>query len=73
MKVSKKYSTLLFSMIMALMMSFAMSMVMTYVAVGLVPNFIIIWGKSFLVGFIVALPTALIVFPIAKKIVDRVT
>jgi hypothetical protein len=72
MRISKKYSTLLFGMIMALMMSLAMSLVMTYVAVGFVSNFIVIWTKSLIIGFIVALPTALVVSPLAKKIVDRI-
>jgi len=54
------------------MMSFVMSLVMTFVSIGFVPDFLIIWAKSFFIGFIVSLPVALIVAPIAEKIVKKV-
>lgn len=72
MEISQKYSTLLFSVIMALMMSLAMSLVMTYVAIGFVSNFIFIWARFLMIGFIVAIPTAFLVSLFAKRIVDRI-
>ena len=57
---------------MAFAMSFLMSLVMTYVSVGLVPDFITIWLRSFVIGMIVSFPIALFITPIAAKIVKTV-
>ena len=63
---------ILFGGIMAFAMSFLMSLVMTYVSIGLVPDFLIIWMKSFLIGLVVSFPIALFITPIAAKIVKTV-
>ncbi len=63
---------ILFGGIMAFAMSFLMSLVMTYVSVGLVPDFITIWLRSFVIGMIVSFPIALFITPIAAKIVKTV-
>ena len=57
---------------MAFAMSFLMSLVMTYVSIGLVSDFLIIWLKSFVIGLIVSFPIALFITPIAAKIVKMV-
>ena len=59
----------LFGGIMAFAMSFLMSLVMTYVSIGLVSNFLTIWMRSFVIGMIVSFPIALFITPIAAKIV----
>jgi len=46
-----------------------MSLVMTYASIGFVPDFFNIWFSSFIIGLIVSFPIALIVAPIAAKIV----
>ena len=43
---------ILFGGIMAFAMSFLMSLVMTYVSIGLVSNFLTIWMRSFVIGMI---------------------
>ena len=63
---------ILFGGIMAFAMSFLMSLVMTYVSIGLVPDFLIIWMKSFLIGLVVSFPIALFITPIAAKIVKTI-
>ena len=65
-------SDILFGGIMAFAMSFLMSLVMTYVSIGLVPDFLTIWMKSFVIGLIVSFPIALFITPIAAKIVKTV-
>ena len=65
-------SDILFGGIMAFAMSFFMSLVMTYVSIGLVSDFLIIWLKSFVIGLIVSFPIALFITPIAAKIVKMV-
>ena len=63
---------ILFGGIMAFAMSFLMSLVMTYVSIGLVSNFLTIWIRSFVIGMIVSFPIALFITPIAAKIVKTV-
>ena len=63
---------ILFGGIMAFAMSFLMSLVMTYVSIGLVSNFLTIWFRSYVIGMIVSFPIALFITPIAAKIVKTV-
>ena len=65
-------SDILFGGIMAFAMSFLMSLVMTYVSIGLVPDFLTIWMKSFVIGLVVSFPIVLFITPIAAKIVKTV-
>ena len=65
-------SDILFGGIMAFAMSFLMSLVMTYVSIGLVSDFLTIWMKSFVIGLVVSFPIALFITPIAAKIVKTV-
>ena len=65
-------SDILFGGIMAFAMSFLMSLVMTYVSIGLVSDFLTIWLRSFVIGMIVSFPIALFITPIAAKIVKTV-
>ncbi len=73
MKISKKYSTVLFGALMSMAMSFIISLTMTIINVGFVPNFFLIWAAGFLIGFVVAFPTALAVMPFIRKIVNKLT
>ena len=70
---SKKYSKLLFILIMGLEMSFLMTVIITYVNTGYDPEYI----ERFLKAWSVSLPAAMIatslVAPIAQKFVDKIT
>ena len=70
---SKKYSKLLFILIMGLGMSFLMTLVITYVNTGYDSKYI----ERFLKAWSVSLPKAMIatslVAPIAQKFVDKIT
>jgi len=72
-KIKKKYSWILFAFFMSLMMSFSISFVLTLINAGLIPDFPSVWMRGFIIGFIVALPIALIVVPIMQKVVDSLT
>jgi len=54
-------------------MSIFMSLVVTYINIGLVDNFLEMWGKAFAFSFPISFPTALILTPIVKKVVERIT
>ncbi len=58
---------------MSLTMSLSISFVLTLINAGLIPDFLTVWMRGFTIGFIVALPIALIVVPIMQKVVDRLT
>ena len=72
MKIDKKYSTLLFATLMSLGMSFSMSLTLTLANVGFA-GFLEKWPRAFIIGFVVSLPTSLIIIPIVRKIVDKLT
>lgn len=73
MTINKKYYTILFATFVSVGMSFFMSLALTLINVGFVPNFWEIWLIAFVVSFWVSLPTSLILIPIIKKIVDKLT
>ncbi len=52
-------------------MAFTMSFIMTFINIGLIDRFLLIWLRSFGVGFIVAFPTSLIAAYLAKKIINK--
>ena len=70
---SKKYSKLLFILIIGFGMSFLMTLVITYVNTGYDSKYI----ERFLKAWSVSLPVAMIatslVAPIAQKFVDKIT
>jgi len=72
MRIDKKYSTLLFATLMSLGMSFSMSLTLTLANVGFA-GFLEKWPRAFIIGFVVSLPTSLIIIPIVRKIVDKLT
>jgi len=72
-KISRRYSTILFGIIMSLVMSFTMSLTLTLINLGFIPEFLGRWARAFGISFIVALPTSLMIVPLARKIVEKIT
>jgi hypothetical protein len=70
MKINKKYSILLFAVLMSLGMTFSMSLALTLINVGLT-KFWEAWPPSFVIGFVVSLPTSMIIIPIVRRIMDK--
>jgi hypothetical protein len=52
-------------------MSFLMSLVITFINVGLVDNFIVLWLQAFWRAFIVAFPAVMTVVPLVRKLVKK--
>ena len=73
MKIRRKYYGLLFGIFVSILMSLIMSFVLTLINVGWQPHFLMIWLKAFGISFAVALPISLIIVPIIRKILDRIT
>ena len=72
-KIPRRYSGLVMAVMTVVTMSFVMSFVMTSLNVGFVDNFIQRWMVAFLGALPVGFPVALLVIPIIKAFVDRVT
>lgn len=72
-RISRKYAHVLFVALVALAMTLVMSLVMTLMNTRLDSGFFGRWMRALLVGYIAALPTALIVVPMIKRLVDRLT
>ena len=69
----KKYFDLIFILIMGFGMSLLMTLIITYINTGMDSGYIDRFLKAWAVGLPIAISTALIVGPIAKKFVDKIT
>ena len=69
----KKYSNLLFILIMGFGMSLMMTLIITYINTGMDSEYINRFLKAWVVSLPIAIVTALLVGPITKKFVDKIT
>ena len=67
MKLPKKYAPAFTAVGTGLLMGLLMSFVTTVLNVGVGPNFLPAWGRSFIVGVLVGIPTALSLSPQLTK------
>ena len=72
MKIDKKYSGLLTAFIMVIALDSTMSFVMTSVNVGWTEVFLEKFVNAWIIGFVVALPTSIVVIPLARRLVNRI-
>ena len=70
---SKKYSNLLFILVMGFGMSLIMTLIITYVNTGFDKNYLNRFFKAWTIGLPIAIAAALLVGPVAKKFVDKIT
>ena len=71
--ISKKYSQFLFVLIMGFSMSLLMTLIITFVNTGMDSYYINRFLKAWTVSLPIAIGTALLVGPFAKKFVDKIT
>ena len=69
----KKYSNLIFVLIMGFGMSLFMTLIITYINTGMDSDYPRRFFKAWSVGLPIALATSLLVGPIAKRFVERIT
>jgi len=67
--IAKKYEALVFAFVMGAFMSGFMSLVITFINLGLVDNFIEMWLGAYWKAFVIAFPTILMVIPQVRKVV----
>ena len=71
--LKKKYSNLIFVLIMGFGMSLFMTLIITFINTGMDNDFPRRFFKAWSVGLPIAIATSLLVGPIAKRFVDRIT
>lgn len=64
-------STILLSFFMSLILSFVLSLANTLINMGLVNDLILIWMRSFAIGFLISFPTALLAISAIRPIVNK--
>ena len=69
----KKYSNLLFILIMGFGMSLMMPLIITYINTGMDSEYINRFLKAWVVSLPIAIVAALVVGPITKNFVDKIT
>ena len=69
----KKYSNLIFVLIMGFGMSLFMTLIITYINTGMDNGYPNRFLKACTVGLPIAIITSLLVGPIAKRFVDKIT
>ena len=72
-KLPKRHAPQLLAFFTSLFMSFLMSMVITFINVGPREDFLLLWMRAFGTAFVIAFPTILMVLPIARHLVERLT
>lgn len=53
-------------------MSFIMSGAVTLINLGSAPGFFGIWFRAWIVAFVIAFPTVLLVFPVARRLALKI-
>ena len=71
--LSKKYSNLIFVLIMGFGMSLFMTLIITYINTGIDSDYPRRFLKAWSIGLPIAIATSLLVGPIAKRFVDQIT
>lgn len=72
-RIPECYAPKLLAFFTSLIMSFIMSMVITFMNLGWVDDFFWRWMDAWVTAFLIAFPTILMVLPIARGIVARLT
>ena len=71
--IHQKYAPMLFGLILSGLMSFLVSGISTVRALGPVPGFAHVWADAWLTAWLFAFPVVLLVAPVARKVVSRLT
>ncbi|MGF1476195.1 MAG: DUF2798 domain-containing protein [Geminicoccaceae bacterium] len=63
----------LFGLVLSGLMSLVVAGVSTFRAVGLPPDFTALWMSAWLTSWVIAFPTVLVVAPVVRRMVGRLT
>lgn len=68
--IARKYSPILFALILSGLMSLMVSGISTFRATGLIPNFGGLWISAWLTAWLLAFPMVLLIAPLARRAVE---
>lgn len=68
--IPRKYSPLLFALILSGVMSLLVSGLSTLRATGLIPGFSSLWLGAWLTAWLLALPLVLLISPLTRRVVE---
>ena len=71
--IPARYAPVLFGFLLSGLMSLIVSAVATLRAVGLPPDVAGLWLSAWLSSWLVAIPVVLVVAPVARRLVARIT
>jgi hypothetical protein len=71
--IPAKFASILFSFFLSIMMSSIVSGIATYNAVGLGDSFFNFWMMAWLKSWLVAFPAILVIAPLTRKLVGKLT
>jgi hypothetical protein len=71
--IPKKFAPMLFGLILSGLMSLLVSGISTFRATGPIPHFASLWASAWLMAWLFAFPVVLLVAPVARKAVERLT
>ena len=70
--IPRKFEPVLFGLVLSGLMSLVVSGVSAAVARGVDPGFTSLWARSWLIAWMLAFPTVLLVGPLARRLVQAV-
>ncbi|VXC47930.1 conserved hypothetical protein [Pseudomonas sp. 8AS] len=68
--IPRKYSPLLFALILSGLMSLLVSGLSTFRATGPSPGFVSLWLGAWLTAWLLALPLVLLISPLTRRVVE---
>lgn len=71
MQPQKKFH-MVFSVVMGAMMISTMTFVITWVNIGIGPQFLGAWMKAFAIAYLIGVPVIFFLAPVARKITGRI-
>lgn len=71
--IPKKYAPILFGLILSGLMSLLVSGISAFRLTGLQPGFIGMWTGAWLTAWSIAFPVVLLIAPLARNFVNRLT
>jgi Zn-dependent protease with chaperone function len=71
MQISKQLFGSLQGMATGFFMSLFMSFAMLLLSIGFVDGFLMIWLRSFGIGFVVSIPISLVIVPLTERLLRR--
>lgn len=68
--IPRKFEPVVFGLILSGLMSLIVAAMSTFVARGLEAEFVALWARSWLTGWMLAFPVVLVVGPLARRAVQ---